>query len=125
MRGGRHPTDAELQRWTETGGPASVERHLADCEACLARAEAATDLDEATRAGLAEAVGGGDVRTRTTEGVRSHLDDEEALSVLADLFGLAWGVAREVLDRSPLGADRSPSPEPDPGEDDDHTASEG
>lgn len=125
MRVGHHPTDAELLRWTETGGPSAVERHVAGCEACLARAEAATDLGEATRAGLAEAVGGGDVRARTAEAVRGHLDDEEALSVLADLFGLAWGVAHELLDRSPLGADRSPSPEVDPGEDDDHTASEG
>lgn len=125
MRRGRHPSDAELARWLETGGPSSVERHVVDCDACLSRAEEASDLGTDTRAGLAAAMGGGDVRARTAEGVRDHLDDEEALSVLVDLFGVAWGVAREVFDRSPLDADRSPPEGADPGEDGDHTTSEG
>ncbi|HSL58286.1 MAG TPA: hypothetical protein VK866_10635 [Acidimicrobiales bacterium] len=117
----RHPSDARLAAWLEHGQPASVGRHVEGCDDCLARAEAASDLHPDTRAGLSSATSPDtDLRARTTAGVRDHLDDEEALSVLADLFGLAWGVTRAVLDRSPLGdvLDRSPRSDADPGQDD-------
>lgn len=92
----RHPNDAALARWLESGGPDAVTAHVESCNRCATRLEAIeggpiTALRPALEQTLAppeEMVGR--VRTKVAEvGPQS-----EALRTVLDLFGAGWETMR-------------------------------
>jgi hypothetical protein len=100
-----HPDDETLRQWLEHGRPGRVTRHLDECELCLDRLDALTDLGEmkVELAGLgAPPV---DLHRRTTGGVQGRLAAEEAVLALVDLFTLPWRTAEAILGGSTRSVD--------------------
>lgn len=95
----RHPDDAQLARWLDTGKPAKVARHLEGCEECLERVEERTALVGPLVETLdTVSAPPPDMPERTTGGVRSRLAAEEAAGAFVDLFAIPWQFVSVMAD---------------------------
>lgn len=109
----RHPRDDLLLRWLESGRPRRVGRHVEECDVCMARLEAVSDLDGGLLSDLESASAPpSDLHTRTTGEVADRLAAEEALASVLELFAVPWRTATSILDPAPIrtgpsGPDRS------------------
>lgn len=95
----RHPDDAALRAWLDTGGPRSVDDHVGVCEACAARLEqmAGDDGGEVLDGLAAVTAPPPDLTGRTTVRVRDRLAAQESMSVLLELLSLPLRTASVLL----------------------------
>lgn len=125
----RHPSQAQLATWLETGGPDDVTAHVDQCERCANSLERIDGQDEqsgaSTTAGgrrLAQALSAlweapADLQTRVIERVDSRVRAEKDLAVLAGLFTIGVETAQLMIPGGPESSVRSREPGADEGED--------
>ncbi len=102
----RHPSDDKLVQWLESGRPRRVGRHVEECDVCMERLEAVSDLDGGLITELESASAPpADLHARTTGGVSDRLAAEEALASVLDLFTVPWRTATTILDTAPIRRD--------------------
>jgi hypothetical protein len=98
MRWHRRPTQRQLLSWLEHGTPSSVERWIDDPQ-ITEELERLTQLSahdtHAIRIAVEPTTG---FHERTTDAVRSRVDDLERLGVLIGLLGLGPRIARSLID---------------------------
>ena len=99
MRRRTHPTSTELQHWLTSTGDGATGAHVDRCEECQAELERLSGLDDELVADLVTVLSvPRDIEVRTASRVEQRLRDEEAVGVLADLFGLGWSMFRLMTD---------------------------
>ena len=93
----RHKSRRRLQRWLDTGESRRVSKHIDQCEGCQGMLETLSALDVELVADLQAATDPPeDLRERTQGGVDIRLRNEAAIVAFADLFAVAWDVARTL-----------------------------
>ena len=95
----RHPSQAQLQAWLESGEPSRVGKHVDSCERCMALLEELSDLGDSLVAELTDALAAPtDVEDRTARQVESRLRNEAAFTAFLDLFTVGWSATKTILD---------------------------
>lgn len=102
----RHPSDAKLRHWLDTGEPDKVDAHLATCERCADRLEYLDGQASTpgTRPGpsIGDALATlfslpGDLGERVLQGVERRSRTERDLALLTGLMGLAVETGKLVV----------------------------
>ncbi len=105
-----HPDEQTLQEWLETGRPGRVTRHLDECESCLDRLDALSDLGEIRHELSDVSRPPDDLHQRTTGSVQGRIAAEEAALAVVELFTLPWRTAAAILGEPARPVDRRRSP---------------
>ena len=107
VRGLRHPSQARLQEWLNTGTPPGVGEHIEQCERCADRLEAIDLEDEALRpdgsTSLREVLGElvappDDLGDRIMHGIERRSRVERELSLLTGLLSIGVETAQLMFD---------------------------
>jgi len=115
---GRHPSDARLLQWLDTGSPDKVAEHVETCERCAERLEhldrqgeahGGAMLGDALVSLLSVPSGLGE---RVLRGVEQRGRAERELALFAGLMGLAVETGKLVV--APDEPDTRPRPHRDP-----------
>ncbi|MDQ4026607.1 MAG: hypothetical protein M3214_00945 [Actinomycetota bacterium] len=93
-----HPSDQRLLRWAEGAPNKRTDRHMTRCGACTERLERLTTLDPADLLALRLAVTPHPgFRSRIDERLKEQMLNHETLTLISDLFGIAWSTGRLLL----------------------------
>jgi hypothetical protein len=93
-----HPSDQRLLRWAEGAPNKRRDRHMGRCGRCTERLERLTTLDpvalQALRLAVTPPPG---FRSRIDERLKEQMLNHETLTLISDLFGVAWSTGRLLL----------------------------
>jgi hypothetical protein len=93
-----HPSDQRLLRWAEGARNKRTDRHMTRCGRCTERLEGLTTLDPAALQALKLAVTPHPgFRSRIDERLQEQMLNHETLTLISDLFGVAWSTGRLLL----------------------------
>lgn len=91
-----HPSDADLERWLQSGEPQELALHVGSCDACTATLERLTDSVATSR--VTDFVAApSDFEQAMAERVDESLRRNEALEALAALFTIGFDTVAVML----------------------------
>lgn len=123
----RHPSQAQLRQWLDTGGPDEVTAHVDQCERCanalegIANEGDAAEPTPAMSGRLAQAMSTlweapADLQSRVIERVDNRMRAENDLAVIAGLLTIGVETAQLMIPGQPSGARRRDEASNDEGE---------
>lgn len=93
-----HPSSKRLQQWLDTGQPADVDEHVADCQRCANRLEElAAPMPELTEAITASLRSPDDLVQRLGVRMTESMRSREDLAIILELMGVPLGTVRNLM----------------------------